>query len=156
MCALMAGLLALGAIDVERLVLPRVLVYTTGLAVAGWLFIATVATHEWHRLLVAIIASAVWFAFFFTINALLPRALGFGDVRLSLLLGFALGWLGAAYPALALFSGSLFGVLVACALIVTSRASRRDPVPFGVFLGAGSAFAVFAGPEIIELLRHAH
>ena len=47
-----------------------------------------------------------------------PPALGFGDVRLSLVLGLALGWLGVGYVLLGFFAANLIGAVLGIALIV--------------------------------------
>ncbi len=70
-----AGLLALASIDFERMILPKNIVYTTlGLLIVA-LLIDSGATHQWHRLLVAALCAASWFALFFSLNFLSPRYL---------------------------------------------------------------------------------
>jgi leader peptidase (prepilin peptidase)/N-methyltransferase len=88
---------------------------------------------------------------FFVLNLASPRLLGFGDVRLSPVLGLALGWLGVRYVLLGFFAANLIGAVIGIALIVGKRMNRQQMLPYGVFLALGCAVAVFAGPE---LLRH--
>ena len=62
-------------------------------------------------------------------------ALGFGDVKLAMLLGAMLG-LQYVWPALLL--GILLAGLTSILLLVTGRAGLRTSLPYGVFLaGAG-------------------
>jgi leader peptidase (prepilin peptidase)/N-methyltransferase len=75
--------------------------------------------------------------------------LGFGDVRLSLVLGVALGWLGIRYVILGFFSANLIGAILGVALIAMKKMSRDQPIPFGVFLSLGAALAIYAGPELL-------
>jgi leader peptidase (prepilin peptidase)/N-methyltransferase len=146
---LVAGLLVLGVIDAEFLVLPKRIVYVVlGLQVIT-LVAASFDHDQWHRLIVALLVGAVWFVFFFTINAVSPRALGFGDVRLSLGLGLGLGWLGVEYAVLGFFVANLVGAVVGVALIAAKRIDRRQPVPYGVFLAVGAYVAIYAGPELL-------
>jgi leader peptidase (prepilin peptidase) / N-methyltransferase len=152
--AFLAGLVALACIDFEQLLLPKRIVYTTLVIVSGLLLLAAGATGEWHKLGTAFASGAVAFAAFFTLNFVNPRWLGFGDVRLALLLGVGLGWLGPGTALLGFFLGFLLGAVVGIALIVAKRLERRAPIPFGVFLSAGAALAIYAGEPILRWYRH--
>jgi leader peptidase (prepilin peptidase)/N-methyltransferase len=144
-----ASLLALSAIDVELLVLPKVIIYPSLAAIGILLIVAAGLTNDWHRLLIAALCAGGWFVVFFTINFASPRALGFGDVRLSLILGLGLGWLGIRYVILGFFAANLVGAIIGLALIATKKMSREQPIPYGVFLAIGAGIALYAGPEIL-------
>ncbi len=66
-----------------------------------------------------------------------PRWMAFGDVRLSLVVGFGLAWISP----IALLEGfavaNLLAAVVGIVLIVAHRAERRSGVPFGLFLALG-------------------
>ena len=87
-------------------------------------------------------------------NLASPRLLGFGDVRLSLVLGLALGWLGVGYVLLGFFAANLIGAVVGIALIATKHMERQSRIPYGIFLALGCAVAVFAGPELLRPFTH--
>lgn len=148
--AALAGLLALAAIDLTHLVLPKVIVYDTLGLVAALLLLATLMTHQWHRLLVAGACAGAWFALFYLMSLLNPRLLGFGDVRLAPLLGLTLGWLGVTYVALGFFVANFLGAVVGLILIATKRLRRDQPIPYGAFLALGTAVALFAGPVLLS------
>ncbi len=151
---LAAGLLALACTDMEHLLLPKRIVYPV-LGLVGALFVVAAAiTGHWHNLLVAVISGAVWFAIFFTMNAISPRALGFGDVRLAPVLGLALGWLGVRYVLLGFFAANFIGAIIGIALIASKRMSRQQQIPYGVFLAVGTLLAIFAGPELLRPFNH--
>ncbi|MGC2168860.1 MAG: prepilin peptidase [Acidimicrobiales bacterium] len=145
----LAALLALSSIDLELLILPKKIVYPSLVLVTLLLVLASGATHDWTRLGVGAICAAAWFVFFFAMNYASPRVLGFGDVRLAPLLGLALGWLGWRYVVLGFFGANLIGLVIGLGLIVTRRMKRDQPIPYGIFLAAGAAFAIYAGPEIL-------
>ncbi len=153
---LFASLLALSFIDIEHLVLPKVIVYPTIIVVIGLLAIAAGETDRWHTFLSAAICAAVWFAAFFVLNLASPRLLGFGDVRLSLVLGFSLGWFGWRYAVLGFFVANVIGAIIGLALIALKKITRDHPIPYGVFLALGTAFAIFVGPEIVPLAKGIH
>lgn len=147
--AFTAGLLALACVDLERLTLPKRIVYSTLFLVSALLLLAASVTGQWHRLLVAVLCALGWFIIFYAINATMPRALGFGDVRLSLLLGLGLGYLGVRYAILGFFVANLIGATLGVVLIAMKRLTRDQPVPYGVFLALGAMVAIFAGPELL-------
>jgi leader peptidase (prepilin peptidase)/N-methyltransferase len=146
----LSSLLALSCIDLELLVLPKKIIYPTLILVTLFLVAASAATHEWDRLLIGAIYGAGWFVVFFLMNFASPRVLGFGDVRLAPLLGLALGWLGWRYVVLGFFSANVIGAVIGISLIAMKRMKRDQPVPYGVFLAAGTTLAIFAGPEILS------
>jgi leader peptidase (prepilin peptidase)/N-methyltransferase len=147
---LAAGLVVLAFIDLDHMLLPRRIVYVT-LTVVALVFVAGAASgSQWHRLLIAAVSAVVPWALFFAINFVSPKALGFGDVRLALLMGFGLGWLGAAYAFLGFIVASVLGSVVGLSLIAAGKAGRRTPVPFGTFLAAGALVSALAGAPIVN------
>ncbi|GAA3755055.1 A24 family peptidase [Streptomyces tremellae] len=74
-----------------------------------------------------------------------PRGLGFGDVKLALPLGCALGWYGWPVLFLGAFAGFLLGALYGLALMALRRAGRSTAVPFGPFMIAGAYAGLLAG-----------
>ena len=141
-----SGLIALAFIDLDQMKLPRVIVWPLGVAVLLLLVMAAAIHGTWHRLLLAVICGAVEFAFLFLINWISPKALGFGDVRLSPVLGLALGWLGWRYAFLGFFAANFVGAVVGIILMVAQKAGLRTRVPFGVFLAIGAyGMMMYAG-----------
>ena len=76
--------------------------------------------------------------------------MGFGDVKLAFVLGLFLGYLGWGELVLGLFLGFLYGAVIGVGLIVTKLRTRRDHVPFGPFLAAGTLLAVWWGTPILH------
>ncbi|MCS0634510.1 A24 family peptidase [Streptomyces sp. LP05-1] len=71
-----------------------------------------------------------------------PAGLGFGDVKLALGLGVALGWYGWGVLFLGAFAGFVLGAVYGLALILLRRASRRSAIPFGPFMLGGTLAAL--------------
>ena len=151
--AWLAGLLALALVDLELLKLPRSIVYVTLFLTSALLAVASAATHDWHRLLVGVIAATVWFVLFFMMNFASPRILGFGDVRLAPLIGLGLGWLGVGHVIVGFFLANLIGAVIGIGLIATGRMKRDQPVPYGVFLAAGAMISLFSGPYLVTFIH---
>jgi leader peptidase (prepilin peptidase)/N-methyltransferase len=148
--ALFAGLVALSWIDVERMVLPKAIVYPVSILVAVLLLIPAGVYGAWHSYWVAWAFAGGWFLLFYLMWFASPRLLGFGDVRLAPVLGLSLGWLGWRYVVLGFFAANLIGAVIGIGMVVASKADRQSRVPYGVFLALGTAVAVFAGPELLH------
>lgn len=148
--AFTAGLIALAAVDFERMLLPRAILYPTALLVSGLLVVAAGMQGQWRRLAVAVACAAVVFAAFFAINFIRPAWMGFGDVRLAGLIGLALGWLGTWTVVIGFMAANLLGALVGIGLMLGGRANRRTALPYGVFLAAGSILAILVAAPVID------
>ena len=90
--------------------------------------------------------SRLWLAplglLLFLIN---PNGMGFGDVKLALPLGVALGWYGWAVLCAGGFAGFLFGALYGLGLMILRRAGRKTGIPFGPFMIAGALTGLLLG-----------
>jgi len=149
---LSAGLLALACIDLEHYLLPKRIVYPLLGLVAGLLLLAAAVTGDWQHLVIAIGCATGWSAAFLAINLLDSRLLAFGDVRLALVLGLGLGWLGVPDVLLGFVAANLIGAMIGLTLIAARRLERTTRLPYGVFLTLGAYVAIFAGPWIPQRL----
>ena len=141
--------LALAVVDARTRLLPKRLVTPAiGLAVVTAAAVA-LATGDTERLMRALLGLLVAFVLFFILHVLWSIGMGFGDVRLSALLGLLLGWLGWAELLVGLYAGFLVmgGYGLVKALAAWDRSVLKTQVPFGPFLLAGTWAAPFvAGP----------
>ena len=94
--------------------------------------------------------AVVAFVLLLVMNIVSPRGMGMGDVKLAFLLGLYLGWLSWGRVFLGLFLGFLLGSLVGLLLIALKLRSRKDHVPFGPFLAAGTVIAVLWGGTLLD------
>ena len=126
---LAAGLVALSLIDLDHFLLPNRVLYPTGFLMAALFVVPAVVDAQGDDYLRAVLGGAAAFAVFFVIHVVSPRGMGFGDVRLSFVLGFALGWLSWGHVYLGLFLGFLLGAVVGSLLIALRLRTRKDHVP---------------------------
>ena len=70
--------------------------------------------------------------------AYLRTGLGLGDVKLGAVIGLWLGWLDPWMLAFGLCIGVFLGGIAALFLLITRRASRKDPMAYGPYLIAGA------------------
>ncbi|MBW3593986.1 MAG: prepilin peptidase [Actinobacteria bacterium] len=144
-------LVVLTVIDLEHRLLPTRVIYPS--VVAGWLLLTADAliANEPSRLLDALVGMAIFGGFFFTVAFLVPRGMGMGDVRLALLLGTFLGYLGGAgFVLLGMFMSFLTGAVVGGIAAVVTKGGRKMKIPFGPFLAAGTLIAIFVGRPVLD------
>ena len=81
----------------------------------------------------------------YLVVAVLPRGgLGLGDVKLAAVLGLILGFAGWPAVLTGVLAPHLINGPIALFLLVTGRAGRRRPLPFGPALLAGALLALTA------------
>ncbi|WP_158277114.1 prepilin peptidase [Serinibacter arcticus] len=123
--------------------LPDVLVLR-GWAAASLLLLASLPLSDPHRVLLALAASAACWIVLTLVVLAVPRALGYGDVKLVGLLGLVSGLLGPTSVAVTLVAGVVLGGVAALVLLALRRADRGTPLAFGPWLLAGTGWAVVA------------
>jgi leader peptidase (prepilin peptidase)/N-methyltransferase len=148
-----AGLLAISVIDLEHYIIPNRIVYPLGFIALPLLALGAGLEGHWWWFVRGLIGAACAFAALFTIHFVSPRGMGFGDVRLSFLLGLYLGFLGAADVMFGLFLGFLYGAVIGLVLMASGKRGRRQHIPFGPFLAAGAITIVLVGGPIIDWYR---
>jgi leader peptidase (prepilin peptidase)/N-methyltransferase len=135
---------ALAVIDLRCRRLPDPLTLPAYPAAALLLALAAPAVPDGGRHFLSAVASLAAAWLFFALLALIqPGGLGWGDVKLSGVLGLYLGWLGAAAVAAGLLGAFVLAALAGMGLIAAGRATRKSQLPFGPFMLA-SAIAVIA------------
>ncbi len=144
-----ASLVAITFIDLDHYIIPNRVLYPSLFIAIPLLVVAAAAQGEWRHLERAIIGAASAWAFFLILHLISPRGMGFGDVRLSFLLGLFLGWLDLRHVFLGVFFGFLLGSIVGLVLLALRRRGRKDHIPFGPFLAAGAVIAVLFGSTIL-------
>lgn len=80
------------------------------------------------------------------------RAMGGGDIKLALAMGLLLGLKGTALAMLVAFNTA---AVVGVGLILLRRRGRKDQIPFGPFLVAGTVVAFLFGQGVVVWYMHA-
>jgi leader peptidase (prepilin peptidase) / N-methyltransferase len=139
---LLVGLIQLAYCDLTYRLLPKTLVYAVTIAVVVSSIVIAGVMHEWHRLVIASVGGGVFFAILFAMNLMNPRWIAFGDVRLSLVIGFGLAWVSPVALLEGFFLANFFAAVIGLSLIAAHRADRKSAVPFGLYLAVGSALVL--------------
>jgi leader peptidase (prepilin peptidase)/N-methyltransferase len=85
------------------------------------------------------------FTVFFLMWLVYSKGLGYGDVRLSGVLGMALAAVGWQELVVGMYAAFLFGAVGGGVLALLRKVDRRA-YPFGPFMVLGACFGVVSGP----------
>ncbi|WP_420035018.1 prepilin peptidase [Streptomyces sp. cg28] len=97
---------------------------------------------SWRGAVLGALGLGAWYLLLHLINS---RGMGFGDVKLAVGLGAALGWYGLGVLFIGAFAGVLLNGLYALALVAARRADRKTLIPFGPFMILGAFAGVLLG-----------
>lgn len=140
-------MIALAAIDLEHMILPDELT----LGGAALFFIYSFFNPEVGQVdaVLSGLGAALFFTalFFFYLKVRKLEGLGFGDVKMALLMGL---FLGLQRLVVAIMLASLSGLLVGIFFIVFKKKNLKLALPFGPFLALGSYASLFWGGTILD------
>ncbi len=142
-----AFLVAVSATDLEHLRIPDRITYPVLGAAVPLVAAVSLQHHTPRALWGAAFGAGAYFALLLLPHLVYPRGMGFGDVKMALVMGLYLGWLGwSATDGLlrslrfvldALVLGCLVGVVFGLAHAIVTR--RRGEFPFGPALALSCA-----------------
>jgi leader peptidase (prepilin peptidase)/N-methyltransferase len=138
--ALLGVLLA--TVDLACLRLPDPLVAASAVVVVVPLCAAALAAGEPGRLGRAVLGAGLLGVAYLMMVMLPGGPLGFGDVKLAAVLGFALGFVGWPAVLIGAVAPHLLNGPVAVFLLLSRRAGRRTALPLGPALLVGALIAV--------------
>jgi leader peptidase (prepilin peptidase) / N-methyltransferase len=141
-------LLAISVIDVRHHKIPNRLVYPAVLASAAFVVLGDLAGGHF-RAPAAGIGFLAYGLALLIVALVAPRGMGMGDVKLAGFIGLVLGAIKLGLVGVAAGVGILLGGVGAIAAIVLG-ANRKTRIPFGPFMAAGAAVAVFVGEQIAD------
>ncbi|MFD9971556.1 prepilin peptidase [Streptomyces sp. NPDC059011] len=138
-----AVLLALVDLNVQRL--PDRLTLPLAAAAAVLLGGAALLPGAGGSWPVALLGGLVLGAAYLVLFLVNPNGMGFGDVKLALSLGVALGWYGWEVLFVGAFAGFLLGAFYGLGLVVLRGAGRGTAIPFGPFMISGTLIGLLLG-----------
>lgn len=140
-------LIILAVIDLRWYLLLDKLTYLLIVLASVLLLVELSLGMPWRGVWGSLLAGLGAGAFFWAIAAITKgRGMGGGDIKLVIGLGLLLG---LQRMVLTLFLAFVGASVVGLALIILTKRSRRDPIPFGPFLIASAVVAYLVGTTII-------
>jgi leader peptidase (prepilin peptidase)/N-methyltransferase len=137
----------LAYVDARTRLLPTRIIAPSYAIVGALVCMAAAVDTDAHALLRAVLGWLTMGGCYFALWLVYPEGLGYGDVRLSGLLGIALGYVSWAALLTGLYSGFLLGG-VGGAVLVMLGAQRRRQFAFGPFMLLGCLIGITFGSAI--------
>lgn len=138
---------ALAVVDWRTRLLPTRVIAPTYVAVILLVLVCWLVTRDTDDLVRAgwgwLVAGGLYFVLWFAY----PRGMGYGDVRLSGVLGIALGYLGWQELLVGTYGGFLLGGVVGGTLTLLRRVDRTG-YPFGPFMLLGALVGIVFGDPV--------
>ncbi len=150
-----SGLVVLIFIDLHERILPDVITLggaAVGIALSPFQADEILAATEVPWKLYASVAGGIlgggvlWLVAFAYLKIKKIEGMGFGDIKMMLMVGTFLGW---RLTWLTIFLGSALGALIGGGFMLMLGKGKRYELPFGSFLGAGAMIATLYGSKLI-------
>lgn len=148
---LTSALITQSVVDATTHRLSRRVTTSTIMFGAPLLSIAAVVTDNPGRLVVSLACAVLLFIVFLLLWVLSRGGIGGGDVRLAIVMGMYLGWLGASFVFVAVIVASVVAGLVALLLLIGRRATRTTRLAFGPYLALGTMVSMMEGDWIARV-----
>jgi leader peptidase (prepilin peptidase)/N-methyltransferase len=129
-------------------ILARAIAVSFPLLVAGWLL-----DQDSGSLIIAAGGAGAYFGVMYVLALIARGGLGYGDVKLAILIGAFTGFLGWNHVLVAGFGAFLIGGTVSLVLLVTRLRGRKDAIAFGPFMIAAGLIAAVWGSSISDWYR---
>lgn len=139
---------ALAVIDWRTQLLPTKLIWPAYALTLAGVLVAWLATRDTGDVVRAFWGWLMAGGLYFLLWVVYPRGLGYGDVRLSGILGIILGYLGWGEVLTGIYAGFLLGG-VGGGLLSVLRLVKRKSFPFGPFMLVGALVGVLWGDAVL-------
>ncbi|MEI6613517.1 MAG: prepilin peptidase [Chrysiogenales bacterium] len=142
-------LITLAAIDLKHMILPDELTLGGAALFFAYSFFNP-AVSQLNAVLSGL-GAVLFFSgfFFFYLKIRKIEGLGFGDIKMVLLMGL---FLGLQRLVVSIFLASVSGLLVGIFFLIFKKKNLKFALPFGPFLSLGSYIALFWGTDILAWL----
>jgi len=141
---------AVSLIDLDHQLIPNRVLFP-GLGIAGaCLGIAALIDGAGSSFLRGILAGIVYFAVLLVVAIVARGGFGMGDVKLALLLGLFVGFVGWGELAVAFVLAILLGGVASLGLLLFTRKAKGSKFAYGPYLVAGAWIAIFWGAGILD------
>ncbi len=131
--------------DLFYLVLPDVLIFPAIIVYAIYDLIK--AVNPFSYFLTALLSAGL-FAILYTVSR--GKKMGFGDVKLAILIGLILGY---PFGFLAIVGGVWLAAIVSIILLALKKAALQDAIPLGSFLALATILSIIFYHEILPLAK---
>jgi leader peptidase (prepilin peptidase)/N-methyltransferase len=152
---LAACLVTVSVIDLQLLRIPDRITFPTLALALPLIVLVSVHYDTTERINAALIGSAAYFLLLFVTHLVYPAGMGFGDVKLALVMGLYLGWLGWTddFPIAGPVRLVLYGLMLGCVLGVVFGLAMRlvtkaRAFPFGPSLAVGCYVVVLFASDL--------
>ncbi|GAA1526312.1 leader peptidase (prepilin peptidase)/N-methyltransferase [Agromyces terreus] len=140
--AFAASATVLSFVDLMEHRLPNAVVFPSLALVAALCLVASPLSGRPIAFVWALVGSGAMFALYLLIALISPGAMGMGDVKLALLIGFVLGWFGLSAWVVGLLGAFVVGGVVSIVALAMRRVTLRGSIPFGPSMLVGALLAV--------------
>ncbi len=148
-----AALLVVSVIDIQHYRIPDRIVFPALAISLPAIVVVSIGLDHPRSIVYALIGAGAYFLLLLLAHLVYPAGMGFGDVKLALLMGLFLGWVapdGMRAFTLVLFAlmiGCLLGVVVGGVLALVRR--ENAAFPFGPALAASTIVAVLFSEQLL-------
>jgi len=151
---LFAALVAVTAIDIACFRIPDRIVFPTLVASVPLVVAVSLYYDSPAHVGYALAGAAGYFTLLFVPHLLYPKGMGFGDVKLALVMGLYIGWLGVDYASVVylVFVALMAGCVAGIGVSVLSRIVRGTggEFPFGPGLALSTVVVVLFSDDLVR------
>lgn len=146
---IMAFLIVIFIFDLKYFIIPDEVIYPAIFLSIIWIlysfFVQTINSHEVFLTIISGLGASLFFFLIWFFSK--GMAMGFGDVKLALLIGLLLGFPNSI---VGLFLGFLLGAIIGSVAVFLKKRGFGSEVPFAPFLVAGTIIAFFYGSRMVD------